>query len=365
MASAAIAVSVSLAACGRDPAQLRWDEDLAALTHADLPPDREADGLLALAARAPRAFDAGFARLEAARALAPSDPLAAAKVLRAMANDAPRRPDRARAHYELARLAETRGRLATTVRAYRALVLVYPDEMPGERALAHLLRIARARGDAAVDQHLAWTRAHAETLDRSALADDLLYQAADEARARAERDLGQTLDPAPHSYTRWGLALALYSRLIADRPYSPLWNDALWERSWIHHQRHEFEEELSDLRRILTLRTASSFIGQDEHVYFWEGQLRIARLLRVQLKRPADAARAYLDYAAMFPKTIKKDDVRFFALCAELAAGHPDAARALSDLLVREHPESKYLRRLDAAFADPDGPHCLAPEATR
>jgi tetratricopeptide (TPR) repeat protein len=351
-----LALVLLCSACGRNPAQVRWDDDLAALVHAELPPPAEADGLMALAARAPRASDAGFARLEAARTLMPTDPLAAAKVLQAMALDAPRRPDRARAHYELARLAESRGRLATAVRAYRALVLHYPDEMPGERALAHLMRIARARGDRAVDQHLAWTRSVAETLDQTGLGDDLLYQAADEARARAERD------PTP---ARWDLALQLYSRLIADRPRSPLWNDALWERSWLHHRRHAYEDELLDLRRILTLRSASSFIGQDEHVYFWEGQLRIARLLRVQLKRPAEAARAYLDYAAMFPKTIKKDDVRFFALCAELSAGHPEVAHTLADLIRREHPDSKFLRRLDAAFADPEGPHCLAPEATR
>ncbi|HRE88560.1 MAG TPA: hypothetical protein PK095_05405, partial [Myxococcota bacterium] len=67
--------------------------------------------------------------------------------------------DRARAHYELARLAEDRGQLGAATSIYRALVTHYPNLMPGERALAHLMRLARDQGaqsdqsDGAVDAH--------------------------------------------------------------------------------------------------------------------------------------------------------------------------------------------------------------------
>jgi hypothetical protein len=67
-------------------------------------------------------------------------------------------------------------------------------------------------------------------------------------------------------------------------------------------------------------------------------------------------------YAERYDKSILRDDVRFFALCAELRLGPSEQARELEALLRDEHPDSKYLRRLPAALADPHGPHCLPPE---
>ncbi len=361
---APLAILAVLAAhgCGRDPAQVRWDADFERALHtARADPAAAERSFIDLAETAPRAVDEGAARRELVRLVAAQGrTLEAARLLLAIAERARRQDDRARAYYELGRLAETRGRLDAARLVYRALVRTYPELMPGERALAHLLRLARADSFAAVDQHLAWTLSLRETLAHTALADDLLFQAADEARRRAllaER-AGRPAD--------WDTAELLFRRL-ADGPRTPLWNDAIWELSWIHHRRGRHDAEITEIRRILRTREELSLFGQDEHPYYWMGQLRIARLLLVELDRPHDAIDAYLTYAELFPKTIKKDDVRFYALCAALRSPRPDdRARVaeLADLLRSEHPDSRFTRRLDDARADPRGPHCLPPEVT-
>jgi len=348
-------LTMALVACGRDAAQVRWDDDFeAAIDAARDHPDGAATALLALAERAPRPVDAGAARLEAVRALiAGEDPLAAAKLLLAIADASPRLADRARAYYELARIAEARGNLATAERLYRVLVRTYPDLMPGERALAHLLRMARAAGREAVDAHLAWTHALAPILAHTALADDLLFQACDEARRRAEES-----DRAED----WATAEKLYRRLVDEMPFSGQWNDALWDLSWIYHRQARYREEIEAIEAIARTRAEISLFGQDEHPYYWQGQLRIARLYLIELKAPRQAIEAYLRYAELFPFTIKKDDVRFFAMCAALQAGDRRQAEELRRLLQREHPDSKYLRRVEPAFADPHGEHCVPAE---
>lgn len=344
------ACALVLVACGRDPAQVRWDQAFAdALAQSRTDPARAEAAFVALADEAPRAVDEGAARREVVRLMLDGGrKLEAARLLEHIAQTAPRQDDRARAYYELARLAEDEGDRAAAVRLYRSVVLHYPDLMPGERSLAHLLRLARSDGPAAVDAHLGWTRSVSEQLAHTGLADDLVFQAADEARRRAD----------------WAHAEELFGRL-ARGPQTPLWNDAVWELSWLYHRQGRYREELAAIERILRTREELSLFGQDEHPYYWQGQLRIARLLLVELGEPRRAVDAYLRYAELFPRTIKKDDVRFFALCAALQAGERPRADALAELLRREHPDSRFLRRIDPAFADPRGPHCLPPEVER
>lgn len=336
--------------CARDPAQVAWDEAYASATR-----DNDDARLLALAATAPRSTDLGAARLEAARILRHRDPLGAAHLYRDIARTAPRKADRARAHYELARLAEDRGQLDTATAIYRALVTHYPNLMPGERALTHLMRLARDQSDAAVDAHLAWTLSLSETLAHTELADNLLSQAADEAKRRAERDA-----PANPAHPLWRTATALYERIAKEHPGAGLWNDALWELSHIHHKAARYRDEIAVLERILLERSEISLFGQNEHPYFYLGLRRIARLYHVELDDPRAAATTWRLYAERYPKSILRDDVRFFALCAELRANNPAAAAALEALIRQDHPDSKYLRRLP--ITDPRGPACLPPE---
>jgi len=330
-----------VAACARDPAQVAWDDALYAALRD--PPEARVATLDELARRAPRVIDAGTARVEAARALeaaaevAGRPPYEAARRWLDLSQTAERRADRARGHYQLGRLAEARGRLAAADAIDRAIVLVYPDLIPGERSLAHLVRRARARGDRAMDALLLWLRGEPAVL-AGALFDNALYLAGDEALLRYRRDR----DPAMRA-----LADRIFERIEREHPTSTLWNDAVWERSHLLHEAGRFEDEILLLRKILRTRAAVSLFGQNEHAHYWMGQLRIARVQWRDLGRPADAIVSYLDYITMFPLTSKKDDVLFFVGCAAIDAGlataddNPHWRR-----LAAAHLESKYLRRL-------------------
>ncbi len=356
-AALALTFAITLLACGRDPAQVRWDAAFESTLRGSDDDPRAAELALAkLAATAPRAVDEGVARLALVRlVLDDNRTVEGAELLVEIAEHARRQDDRARAYYELARLAELHGRVAAAKTLYRVLVRTYPNLMPGERSLAHLLRIARSEGVAAVDAHLAWTHGIADSLAHTGLADDLLFQAADESQRRA------TITQRPAD---WARTEALFLRL-GNGAQTPLWNDAWWELSWIYHRQGRYRDAIDAIERIQRTREEISLFGQNEHPYYYLGQLRIARMYLVDLASPGEATLAYLRYAELFPLTIKKDDVRFFALCAALQAGERDVAADLVALLRSEHPDSRFLRRIEPALADPRGPHCLPPEVER
>ncbi|MFO0748880.1 MAG: hypothetical protein U1F43_24925 [Myxococcota bacterium] len=350
-AVAAVAAS-GLAGCARDPAQVSWDDAFDAALRE--PPRQRSAAMHALAQSAPRVTDRGEADFESAMALVEAarasgePPLEAARAWADLTQRGARRVDRARAHYQLGRIAEETGHLADAEAIDKACVLHFPDLMPGERSLAHLVRRARERGDAAMDALLDWLVAEPVVLD-GPLADNVRYLEADEAERRFRRDR----DP------RLGLEAQRLYRAMADAyPESPLWNDALWNLSILYHEAGRFDDEIAAIRRIQRSRVAVSLFGQNEHEYYWKGQLRIARVQWLDLHRPRDAAQSYLDYRTMYPFTIRHDDMLFYAGCALRAAGA--SPEALWDELRKEFPDSKFVRRLPT----PNERQCLPPEGS-
>ncbi|MCC6620051.1 MAG: hypothetical protein IT385_02280 [Deltaproteobacteria bacterium] len=351
--AAALLVASALAGCARDPVQVAWDDALYAALRD--PPEARVATLDELARVAPRVIDRGTARVEAARALEEvasrrgEPPLEAARRWLALSRTAERRADRARGHYQLGRLAEARGLVATADAIDRTIVITYPDLMPGERSLAHLVRRARARGDAAMDALLAWLRVH-PAISAGALFDNALFLAAEEALLRYRRDG----DPRMRD-----VAELLLRRVEREHPTSALWNDAVWARSYLLHESRRFEEEIVVLRTILRTRASVSLFGQNEHEHYWKGQLRIARVQWKDLGLPADAVGSYLDYLDMFPLTSKRDDLLFFAGCAAIDAGLATADdNPHWQRLAEDHPESKFVRRLPR----PSAAQCSPPE---
>ena len=251
------------------------------------------------------------------------------------------------------RLAEASGDLGGAVALYRRLVRTYPDLMPGERSLAHLERLFTARGERGLEAHLAWTHAIYPDLAHTPLGDNLVFFAARAAHARYL---------ASGSRAAADLAEALYRRLDRDHPTGGLWNDAWWERSLLYAAQGRHDDEIAAIRRLQRTYERLSLFGHDDHPYFAQGQLRIARLELLALGRPRDAAQSYATYADRFPLSRHRDDALFWAGCAALAAGDPAAASAHFAALERDHPESKYLRRLDDARRDPRGGPCVPPE---
>jgi tetratricopeptide (TPR) repeat protein len=349
LACLAACAAACAVACARDPERVAWDDAFQRAAQ-----EGDVDLMRALAGRAIDAEDRGAALLETARAeRRAGNPHAAALIYVDMARNAPRQDDRARAHYELARLAEERGNIDSAKEIYRALVRTYPDLMPGERALAHLLRIARSEGPPAVDAYFAWTASLYPELAKTSLGDNLLYDAAYEAEQRWRAT------NAPAWATR---AEALYARVHSEQLERPLWNDAWWQRSLMAHALGRFDDEIDAIRRIQRTRANISLFGQNEHAYFWKGQLRIARTYLLDRHDPLAAARAYEEYASTWPSSLNVDDVLFFAGCAYFQAGDGAAAERAFARLATRYPDSKYVRRFADAARDPSGPRCTPPE---
>lgn len=346
-----VAWSALTAACARSPRQIAWDAGWAQAVAADQADPASAERWAALAATAPRQVDAASAELARGDALlAAGDPAAAARLWGHLGEDAPLRPDRARAHYEIARLAEQSGHILAAVNIYRRLVLTYPDLMPGERALAHLERIFAARGPRGVAAHLAWTRAIYPRLQHTTLGDNVVFYPAQ----LAHRRFRETGDPAAAA-----LAERLYAQIDALHPGSGLWNDAWWQRSLLYHRMGRFDDETRAIRRIQRTREKISLFGHDEHVYFWRGQIRVARLQLLELGRPADAAASLRWFIDTYPDSVWRDDAIYWRACALLAAGAGAAGEAELTRLASAYPESKYLAWRDDARADPRSPRCV------
>ncbi|PIE20928.1 MAG: hypothetical protein CSA66_00360 [Proteobacteria bacterium] len=350
---ATIVAALALSACARDPAMVAWDGAFAAASRAA---SGGAHGeavrrLARLEAQAPRPLDAAAARFARVDALmAAGRVYEAATLLADTTRTAPRRPDRARAHYRLAQLAQARGRPALAVQIYRRLVLTYPDLMPGERSLAHLERLLEARGAAGLDAHLTWTRGAYERLRDTALADNLVMHPAE----LAHRRFVATGQP------RWAdLALRLYGRVDTEHRQSGLWNDAIWRRSLLYHRLGRYGDEIADIRRLQRTHAKISLFGHDDHSYFWQGQLRVARVQLLELDDPAAAADSLVFYIDRFPDSIWRDDAAFWAGCAYWAADAPERAEAAFARIREINPDSKYLRRVDQARANPRGAGCV------
>jgi len=354
-ARAAVLLSVLVGGlgCAQSAAQIAWDD-----AWDELQPllregrfDEAEPLLIELEAWAPREIDRSTAVLTRAAALFAQDRSEdAIRVYLELAESGLREADRARARYQIARWAERDGRLRVAVTLYRALVLVYPELMPGERSLAHLERIFEGLGRRGVEAHLRWTRAAYERLQDTSLGDNLVFWPA----KLAHRRFVATGDP------RWAAhAERLYLRIHEVHRREALWNDAWWNLSLLYRRQGRVDEEIHAIRRIQSTRvTGISLFGHDEHTYFWQGQLRIAYLELMVLDDPEAAAASFGAFIARYPDSIWLDDAYFWQGCAWLRAGRRASAEASFARIPEAYEHSKYLRRLDAARAEPTGSVC-------
>ena len=348
-----VLVSVlALGGCAADPVVTRWVQRWHRVEH------QYEDGDYALAAvgfdqlrrSAPTPVDSTMVRLREASALDDAGhPAAAFRALDLAARDGVRRMDRARARLGQARVAERRGFVAAAIRIYRRVVATYPNSMPGLRSLHHLERLAEDLGERGVDAHLRWTLGVYDALEQTELGDNLVYYAGLTAYRRFQTS------GRPEQAR---LAADLFE-LVHLRHYpSGLWDEAMWHLSWLEHRLGRYDEEIRIIRRIQGTRELATFLGSYDTLYYWVGQLRIALVLQNELGRPADAARSYDWFLEEFPSSRWRDDALFWQGCAWLRAGVPGRAEAAFRRIPSAYRESKYLRRLDAARADPASPIC-------
>jgi outer membrane protein assembly factor BamD (BamD/ComL family) len=101
------------------------------------------------------------------------------------------------------------------------------------------------------------------------------------------------------------------------------------------------------------------FFGNYETRYYHRGQYRMAELLRNELARPAQAARAFETFVREYPFSKSWDDALFQLTELYIEAGRMDDARKAAARLAKERPESRYaarVQRLVETGRDPGPP---------
>src|SRR5690606_443612 len=222
--------------------------------------------------------------------------------------------DRARARYEIARIAEEQGHTERAMAMYRTLVLTYPELMPGLRSLQRLSILHEEQGEAGVRAWLAWTHAVYPRLQHTSLGDNLVYAAG----GRAYEAWKRTRRPEDAE-----AAERLFLRLHRDHWQAGTWDEGMWRLSWLYHHLGRHHDELVTLRKIQQTRQKTNFIGNYEHTYYWVAQMRIARMQLLLHRDPVAAAESYDWFLAEYPKSRWRDDALFWQGCAWLRAGRP------------------------------------------
>jgi tetratricopeptide (TPR) repeat protein len=351
-AAGVLAAAFALAACGADPAVTRWSAAWKAAGQQVDSGDARAglQALERLERDALTAADRSLARMDQARAYEKLGQPEAAFALYGVEGDrAVRRLDRARARHEQARLAESAGDGSGAVPLYRRIVMTYPDLMPGLRAAQRLQALAERGPPGSLSDHLRWSHQAYEVLQSYTLGDNLLAYAGHIAYRAWVAGGGASMAEA---------AEALYTKLARQHFLEGLWEEGVWELSWLYRRQGRFDEEQRAVQRILATRERSYLLGSYDTPYHWLGELRLARMDMMERGRPAAAARAYGAFLEHYPRSRWRDDVRFWQGCAWLRAGRTDEAERSFAGIAEEYDESKYLRRLDAARADPGGEVC-------
>lgn len=347
-----LAVALTLAACGSDPAVTHWSAAWEAAGQQVDSGDAQAglQTLERLEREAPTAADQTLARMDQARAYEKLGRPAVAFAMYAAEGDrAVRRLDRARARHEQARLAESVGDGAGAVPLYRRIVMTYPDLMPGLRAVQRLQSLAEHGPAGSLVDHLRWSHDAYSALEGTTLGDNLLAYAGHTAYR------AWVADGAP---SMAAVAETLYLELAKRHFLAGLWEESVWELSWLYHRQGRVEEERRAVERILATRERSYLLGSYDTPYHWLGELRLARMQMVERGEPEAAARAYDRFLEHYPRSRWRDDVRFWQGCAWLRAGKTDEAERSFAQIAEEYDESKYLRRLEAAKAEPGSPVC-------
>lgn len=353
----ASSVVLSGPGCARDPVMVAWESDWKRVERAYGQGDyvKALGGFRRLQRTAVKPVDAEQMQRREADALWRLGRLEEAEALyERVADDSRKKEDRGRARLQIASMKEDAGHEAIAQAMYRRLVMVYPNSMAGLRALHHLERRAGV-SPAALLEHLRWTWAVYRPLRHTRLADNLIYFAAREAYRRfleGEEAMGPRAEE-------------LLRMVIDDHERSGLWDSSVWLLSFYLHRTGRYTEEIRLLVHGRVKRPPSgSIFGSSESDFAWRGRLRIAQLYMTKLGRPADAVGLYQWFLEHMKFSILRDDVRFYLACAHLRAGAPDKAEDAFAAIPGEYAESKFLRRVAAARAEPDAAVCDPPQAS-
>lgn len=326
----------ALAGCAADPAMNAWTDRWLRAEHliADGQQSKARIELQVLINTALSEHDRVLARLRLAETWSRERmfPMAIA-ILQAEAKGSERLDleQRAKIHYLHARAVIDSGDDAAGEAILQRLMNRWPDSTYGGRAFIYLRGIYRGRG---LKPYLSWLMAMYQRHKKSGLADNLLYRGGHlyyelgtvEGDAMAE-DLFQRI------LTRWGFES------------SGLWDDALWELSFIYHRRGRFDEELDLLERLLSNRS-TTWLGSEQIENYRFAHIRIGRIHYFKRRDYARAAQQFAEFQRVWPTSILVDDMIWWEAHARLKAGQDDRALALFNALKTRFPDSKWTRRV-------------------
>jgi tetratricopeptide (TPR) repeat protein len=206
----------------------------------------------------------------------------------------------------------------------REAMMKYPDDGLARRALVRYLEYLDQNGS----DVLGWLGGAAPTLAATELDENVLY-----AIAQRQEKAGD-LERARASYVA-----------CAERhpyPQGSLFDDALWHASLLDEKLGHPERAIDDLEQMLRVREPSSLTGSYERPRFAPARFRTAVLYRDALGNHAEARRQFHALYVNHPTSILRDDALWEEAKLALADGDGREACALTAILAKDFPASRY-----------------------
>ena len=336
-----LVVAITLSGCARDALHARWDARALEVEQVFSQGDYQeaVTGFRELRDDAPNSEDRFFVELRIGDCLLHLGDLGGALTTYYEANRfAGSRADVAKAMFRSARaLYDFGSDRSTGIAAFVGVMERYPNTFAAQRSLDYITAHYDERPEG-MKWLLAFYSKEIRRLAGTKAVGFLRYHLAEHLeRVGGDRALG--------------LALSTYDAILASSHSEALWDDALYAKALVLEKLERYDEELRVLRRILRARSKSSFFGNSETTYYHRSQWRIAQILLGPMDRKEDGLDALRTFVAEFYFSRNYDDALYLIAVILLDQGEEGEARDILTRLVRERPESRYVRRIEALLA--------------
>jgi tetratricopeptide (TPR) repeat protein len=221
------------------------------------------------------------------------------------------------------------GKTAEAWTALWRVVTDWPDEPSAADALRTLLVDGRGRDARALGEQIAQLLS---TLATTEVADNLIWSLA---------------DLTEHELANLEGARALYDRIPLDYPKSGLRDDARWHGARLSRAMKDPQGAVTRLRGLLATREVAFGAGSYFSIWLDDAQLELGRVLRDDLGDLPGAMAAFRKLPSDYPASILRDDaLHDLAITQDKAGDHAGACESLKKL-VKQAPDSKYVKRGD------------------
>lgn len=232
----------------------------------------------------------------------------------------------ARAAYQHALLALSRGAQSLGRQRLRQAILRFPNAGPARRATVHLLNdLQKREGQARALTELDWLLGE---VGQTELQEFLLFE-----QARRAEELGAL-----------ARARALYLGLAQRFPYprGVFWDDSVLAAARIEVSFGHFQEAIRLLEGLLAVRETARLTGSYERKSYAEARFLIAEIYRDHLLDADRARRAFRRVLLEHPTSRLGDDALFQEALVALGQGDQAGACEAAELLIGQRPESRF-----------------------